>query len=143
MTAAQGPAVDLKLSSRTKPSCQFGPGSGLGEPTRHMGDRGRLQEKASGRLRATFEDSNLSGRRNDKPGRSLHLAKSQMPKITRSRLIWLLCGAASIAAISVAGARVSARLFADDRRSFTSLIAPWPADIRDHIVKLAYADRAE
>jgi uncharacterized protein len=28
-------------------------------------------------------------------------------------------------------------LFADDRRRFTALIAPWPADIRDHIVKLA------
>jgi uncharacterized protein len=37
----------------------------------------------------------------------------------------------------------SRALFADDRRSFTRLIAPWPADIRDHIVKLAYADRAE
>ena len=34
-------------------------------------------------------------------------------------------------------------LFADDRHSFTRLIAPWPADIRDHVVKLAYADRAE
>jgi len=37
----------------------------------------------------------------------------------------------------------SRALFADDRRSFTRLIAPWPADIRDHVVKLAYADRAE
>jgi hypothetical protein len=37
----------------------------------------------------------------------------------------------------------SRALFADDRRSFTRLIAPWPADIRDHIIKLAYADRAE
>lgn len=37
----------------------------------------------------------------------------------------------------------SRALFADDRRSFTRLIAGWPADIRDHVVKLAYADRAE
>ena len=37
----------------------------------------------------------------------------------------------------------SRALFADDRRNFTRLIAPWPADIRDHVVKLAYADRAE
>ena len=36
----------------------------------------------------------------------------------------------------------SRALFADDRRSFTRLVAPWPADIRDHVVKLAYADRA-
>jgi hypothetical protein len=34
----------------------------------------------------------------------------------------------------------SRALFADDRRRFTSLIAAWPADIRDHVVKLAYAD---
>lgn len=34
-------------------------------------------------------------------------------------------------------------LFADDRRSFVGLVAAWPADIRDHIIKLAYADRAE
>jgi hypothetical protein len=34
-------------------------------------------------------------------------------------------------------------LFADDRRSFAARIAAWPADIRDHIVKLAYADRAD
>jgi uncharacterized protein len=37
----------------------------------------------------------------------------------------------------------SRALFADDRRSFTRLIAAWPADIRDHVVKLAYAERAE
>jgi uncharacterized protein len=37
----------------------------------------------------------------------------------------------------------SRALFADDRRSFTRLIATWPADIRDHAVNLAYADRAE
>jgi hypothetical protein len=30
----------------------------------------------------------------------------------------------------------SRALFADDRRRFTSLIAAWPADIRDHIVRL-------
>jgi len=33
-------------------------------------------------------------------------------------------------------------LFADSRRRFTGLIADWPADIRDHVVKLAYSDRA-
>jgi uncharacterized protein len=37
----------------------------------------------------------------------------------------------------------SRALFADDRHNFTRLIAPWPADIRDHVVKLAYADGAE
>jgi hypothetical protein len=37
----------------------------------------------------------------------------------------------------------SRALFADDRRRFAGLIATWPADIRDHIVKLAYADHAE
>ncbi|WP_027553998.1 DUF2239 family protein [Bradyrhizobium sp. Cp5.3] len=36
----------------------------------------------------------------------------------------------------------SRALFADDRRRFTGLIADWPADIRDHVVKLAYGDRA-
>src|SRR5215472_9134593 len=36
----------------------------------------------------------------------------------------------------------SRALFADDRRRFTSLIAPWPADVRDHAVKLAYSDHA-
>jgi uncharacterized protein len=36
----------------------------------------------------------------------------------------------------------SRALFAADRRRFTSLIAPWPADIRDHVVKLAYGDHA-
>jgi uncharacterized protein len=33
-------------------------------------------------------------------------------------------------------------LFADDRRRFTGLITAWPADIRDHVVKLAYSDHA-
>jgi hypothetical protein len=36
----------------------------------------------------------------------------------------------------------SRALFADDRRRFVSLIAPWPVDIRDHVVKLAYSDHA-
>jgi hypothetical protein len=30
-------------------------------------------------------------------------------------------------------------LFADDRRRFASLIAAWPDDIRDHIVRLAFS----
>jgi hypothetical protein len=34
-------------------------------------------------------------------------------------------------------------LFADDRRRFTSLIAAWPDDIRDHIVRLAFSDAAD
>jgi uncharacterized protein len=34
-------------------------------------------------------------------------------------------------------------LFADDRRRFAELIAEWPADIRDHIIALAYRDRAD
>jgi len=34
-------------------------------------------------------------------------------------------------------------LFADDKRRMASLIALWPADIRDHIVKLAFTDRAD
>jgi uncharacterized protein len=37
----------------------------------------------------------------------------------------------------------SRALFADDRRQFAALIAGWPGDIRDHIVKLAFSDRAE
>jgi hypothetical protein len=36
----------------------------------------------------------------------------------------------------------SRALFADDRRRFTSLIAGWPADIRDHSVRLAYGSDA-
>jgi hypothetical protein len=32
----------------------------------------------------------------------------------------------------------SRALFADDRRQLTALIAPWPGDIRDHIVRLAF-----
>jgi hypothetical protein len=34
-------------------------------------------------------------------------------------------------------------LFADDRRAFVNLIAAWPGDIRDYIVKLAYAGRGQ
>jgi hypothetical protein len=37
----------------------------------------------------------------------------------------------------------SRALFADDRRRFAGLIATWPEDIRGHIVKLAFSDRAE
>jgi len=37
----------------------------------------------------------------------------------------------------------SRALFAGDRRRLATLIAPWPDDIRDHIVKLALSDRAE
>jgi hypothetical protein len=37
----------------------------------------------------------------------------------------------------------SRALFADDRRRFVALIAGWPGDIRDHIVKLAFSDRTE
>ena len=49
---------------------------------------------------------------------------------------------------AMAGNRVgfeeaSRALFADDRRRFGELIAAWPADIRDHVVKLAFSDRAD
>jgi hypothetical protein len=37
----------------------------------------------------------------------------------------------------------SRALFADDRRRFVGLIAGWPEDIRDHIVRLAFSDRVE
>jgi hypothetical protein len=37
----------------------------------------------------------------------------------------------------------SRALFADDRRRFAGQIAGWPADIRDHTVRLAYRDHAE
>jgi uncharacterized protein len=36
----------------------------------------------------------------------------------------------------------SRALFADDRRRLAALIAGWPDDIRDHIVKLAFSDGA-
>ncbi|WGR94710.1 DUF2239 family protein [Bradyrhizobium sp. ISRA443] len=34
-------------------------------------------------------------------------------------------------------------LFAHDRRRFVTLIADWPADIRDHAIGLAYSDQAD
>lgn len=34
-------------------------------------------------------------------------------------------------------------LFAHDRRRFAALIADWPADIRDHAIRLAYSDQAD
>ena len=37
----------------------------------------------------------------------------------------------------------SRALFAGDRRRLAELIAGWPHDIRDHVVKLAFGDRAE
>jgi uncharacterized protein len=37
----------------------------------------------------------------------------------------------------------SRALFADDRHRFTALIASWPPDIRDHVVRLAYGDHAK
>lgn len=36
----------------------------------------------------------------------------------------------------------SRALFADDRRKLVGQIASWPTDIRDHVVRLAYADQA-
>ena len=36
----------------------------------------------------------------------------------------------------------SRALFADDRRRFIGLIADWPADIRNHLGRLAYGNRA-
>jgi hypothetical protein len=50
----------------------------------------------------------------------------------------------SVMAGNLAGFEEAARaLFADDRRRMAGLIAGWPDDIRDHVVKLAFADRAE
>ena len=37
----------------------------------------------------------------------------------------------------------SRALFTDERRRFASLIAAWPGDIRDHIVRLAFSDRGD
>jgi hypothetical protein len=37
----------------------------------------------------------------------------------------------------------SRALFADDRRRFVGLVAGWPDDIRDHVVKLAFSDHVE
>lgn len=36
----------------------------------------------------------------------------------------------------------SRALFAADRRKFGELVVGWPADIRDHVVRLAFTDRA-
>ncbi|WP_171712721.1 DUF2239 family protein [Bradyrhizobium archetypum] len=50
----------------------------------------------------------------------------------------------SVMAGNLAGFEEASRaLFADDRRRFAGLIAGWPDDIRDHVVKLAFSDRAE
>jgi uncharacterized protein len=50
----------------------------------------------------------------------------------------------SVMAGNLAGFEEASRaLFADDRRRFVSLVAGWPDDIRDHVVKLAFSDRAE
>ena len=49
----------------------------------------------------------------------------------------------SVMAGNLAGFEEASRaLFADDRRRFVELIAGWPGDIRDHIVWLAFSDRA-
>jgi len=50
----------------------------------------------------------------------------------------------SVMAGNLAGFEEASRaLFADDRRSFVELIAGWPGDIRDHIVRLAFSDREQ
>jgi len=50
----------------------------------------------------------------------------------------------SVMAGNLAGFEEASRaLFADDRRRFVGLVAGWPEDIRDHVVKLAFSDRAE
>ena len=50
----------------------------------------------------------------------------------------------SVMAGNLAGFEEASRaLFANDRRRFVGLIAGWPDDIRDHVVKLAFSDRAE
>src|SRR3984893_9026095 len=50
----------------------------------------------------------------------------------------------SVMAGNLAGFEEASRaLFADDRRRFAELIAGWPGDMRDHIVKLAFSDRVE
>jgi uncharacterized protein len=50
----------------------------------------------------------------------------------------------SVMAGNLAGFEEASRaLFADDRRRFGGLIAGWPQDIRDHIVKLAFSDHAD
>jgi len=50
----------------------------------------------------------------------------------------------SVMAGNLAGFEEASRaLFADDRRRFVELIAGWPGDVSDHIVKLAFSDRVE
>lgn len=50
----------------------------------------------------------------------------------------------SVMAGDLAGFEEASRaLFADDRRRFVGLIAGWPDDIRDHVVRLAFSDHAE
>jgi uncharacterized protein len=50
----------------------------------------------------------------------------------------------SVMAGNLAGFEEATRaLFADDRRKFVGLISGWPGDIRDHVVRLAYSDRAD
>jgi hypothetical protein len=50
----------------------------------------------------------------------------------------------SVMAGNLAGFEEASRaLFAGDRRRFVGLIAGWPDDIRDHVVKLALKDCAE
>jgi hypothetical protein len=50
----------------------------------------------------------------------------------------------SVMAGNLAGFEEASRaLFADDRRRFVGLVADWPDDIRDHVVKLAFSDRVE
>lgn len=49
----------------------------------------------------------------------------------------------SVMAGNLAGFEEASRaLFADDRRRFAGLVAGWPDDIRDHVVRLAFSDRA-
>jgi len=49
----------------------------------------------------------------------------------------------SVMAGNLSGFEEASRaLFADDRRRMAGLIAGWPDDIRDHVVKLAFSDRA-
>ena len=60
----------------------------------------------------------------------------------------VLAGQPTASVIAMAGnlanfEEASRALFADDRRRFTDQIASWPADIRDHVVRLAYSDHAE
>jgi len=50
----------------------------------------------------------------------------------------------SVMAGNLSGFEEASRaLFADDRRRMAGLIAGWPDDIRDHVVRLAFGDLAE